>query len=514
VLFPDTESARLADLIKDGARAWSMGELQWVRDYAASHKPDGYDAHAKVVVDLYEGNGEAHLLAAAKDRFENRHSIMTPVPLNRMRQVCAADSGVYRLQPSRSGVSKSTGAPVADDVAKRLATLIGRTQIASIAPEVERRVIGAQTVFVKPRWQRGLGKPGRIAVDVFWPRDVAVVCHPTMPDSLDAAVILLARTGSTAGKDWFALWVRTPVEDEFGNVVEFSPWRVHVVSSQGDYSIPPNDPRTLYVDAAGKPLPLPWTVVRLGLPSGNVFVAPDRDLPKMLLGLSVDASAERLNADLLATTPLVYKGDQRKAADIPFGTGEMMQVGEGEDITTLQLNPHLEEMRGMRAQFERDLAKSRDNNPNAYVAEAGQPESGIARLIAQAPHEAKLDEHSLVFRDWEQEQFWPSVLRLHDAFSGEVPFGDDIEVRVTMRRAPPIEEPEAKGRRLQAEYDAGVISLAQMAVELGRYADVADAKKAGLSDELGKKAPTSPLFNLGEPAPDGEPAPAAGGGRQ
>lgn len=499
MLFEDAETQRLNALVADGARRWTAAELAWVRQYAATQRPHGYDDHASVVVDLYLGDSETHLRRAAAARFKNRHDLMTPVPLNRMRHIASADSGVYRLQPERRLVSRTTGEPLADDAQRRFAALVDGMEAGRVMPEVERRAI-IQTVFVRPRWVKGLaGKPGRVVADMFWGRDVAVVCHPSDPGNFDLAVVVLARSsigGVAAKKQWWSLWVREPVE-EAGELTGFTPWRVHLVSSEGEYPIPPDDPRTLYVDAAGNPLPLPWTLVQLGHAEGSVYATPDKDLPKVVLQLNVDASVERLAADLQAFTPVVYKGNERKESDLAWGPGEVTRVGGDEDLTTLQLNPHLDALRAMRTQQEKELARIRGNNPNAYVAEASA-ESGVARLIAQAPHEAVLDENALVFRSWEEQQLWPAVLRLHDAFAGDVPFGDDAVVKVTMRRPAPIEDPEAKVRRLQAEVDAGILSQAGMAVELGRFATVEDAVKAGLDDTRGKKpTPTSPLFSIG-----------------
>lgn len=501
VLFDDAETKRLNDLVREGARQWSVAELEWVKGYAATQRPAGYDAHAGVVADLYLGNSDTHLRMAAAARFPNRHSMMTPVHLNRMRHVAMADSGVYRLQPHRRLVRKSTGALLDDDAQRRFSAIVTGMEMGRLAPEVERRAIAAQTLLARPRWVRQLdGKPGRFALDIYWPRDVAVVCHPSDPGNFALALIVLARTstgGVAAKKTWYSLWVRKAIEQD-GEVTGFEPWRVHLVSSEGEYPIPPNDPRTLYVDAQGNALPLPWTVVQLGLAEGSVYVTPDVDLPKVLLQLNVDASVERLAADLQAFTPVVYAGSERKESELAWGPGELTRVGNEETLTTLQLNPHLDALRAMRTQQEKELARVRGNNPNAYVAEASA-ESGVARLIAQAPHEAVLDENALVFAAWEEQQLWPAVLRLHDAFAGDVPFGDDVAVQVTMRRPPPIEDPEAKVRRLQAEVDAGVLSVAAMAVELGRFPTVEAAVEGGLSDELGKKpaTPTTGLFSIG-----------------
>lgn len=493
MLFDDEETRRLNSLLAASAKEWSAAELRWARDYAKQHQPPGYHEWASKIADLYQGNSAAHFEVAAAKRFPKRSEMLKPFLLNRLKHVCAADSGVYRLQPLRELVRLSTG-EVLQDQAARFAQIVKDSGIVALGPEIERRAIGAQTLFVRPRWVKGFGRRRSAAVvDIFWPRDVAVVCWPADPANLDAAVLIIARVaqgGVAAASQWFAMWVREPIV-EAGELVGFSPWRVHLVSSDGRYAASPTDDATLHVDASGNPLPSPWTCIRVGVAEGSVYVDPDRDLPDFLLQLNVDAASERLSGDLQGHTPIVYAGEQLKKGEISWGPGEVTKIGDGESMTTLTMSPALEQMRATRVQFEKDLAKIRRNNPNAYVTDAAPPESGVARLIAQAPHEAVLDELEHVFRDWEEQQLWPVILALYDAHSGEPPFGDDVAVRVTMRRAPPVEEAEAKTRRLQAEVDAGIISVAQMAVELGRFGSVAEAEAKGLSNAL--KAPPRPM---------------------
>jgi hypothetical protein len=485
VLFQNEETTRLLSLVAEGAKQWTRAELDFVKTYGQRQKPPTLDDVSILVADLYSGNQEKHLAQAIRKRFKNGADSMSGVVLNRMRHVASSDSGVYRQPPDRVLIDAATKQPVTGPLADAFAALVKKSEINSIAPEVERRAVVAQTIFVRVQWSSSVsGNDGRIKFDAFWPHDVNIVCHSSDPSNFSLCFILLARVASPDGNEWYSLWTRTPVENEFGELLSFSPWRVHSLNEKGEYTIPPDDPRTLYVDAAGNPLPLPWSVVQIGLAEGSVFVRPDNDLPKYLLDLNVDATAERLKHDILAHTPLVYAGTSLQNKSIPWGAGELVKLLDGETLTPLALDAHLADSRDMRTQLERDLAKVRGNNPNAYAAPTGAPESGIARLIAQAPHEAILDENSLKYQAWEENQIWPIALTVHDAFSGLPPFGD-VAVAVAMKRPPPIEEPAAKQSRVRAEYEDGIISHAQYAVEMGRFSSVADAVAAGLSDKLG-----------------------------
>jgi hypothetical protein len=64
---------------------------------------------------------------------------------------------------------------------------------------------------------------------------------------------------------------------------------------------------------------------------------------------------------------------------------------------------------------------------------------------------------------------------------------------------------EAKQRRLQADVDAGLISPAKMATDLGHYPSVDAAVKKGVSDELKKKAAPPPMFGFGAAPPAVDP---------
>ncbi len=495
MLFTDTETSRMAALIQEGARQWSKGELEFAKAFGAAQKPQGYDKHIARIAQRYRGDSAPILRELAQRRFPSRAELLQPLALNRLRAVAAADSGVYRLPPDVTPLDAVAAQPLPDNDEKRsrLATVLREGRVDSLRPEIERRSIAALTLFVKPRWVRPIGaaRGGRLKLDLWWGNDVACVCHPSDPGNIDLAVMFLARTafaGVSTSDEWYSLWVRTYEDDENGAPAKFGPWRVHNVSSSGVYSIPPDDPRTLYVDNLGNPLPSPWTVVQLGEASGTIYVDPDIDMPVVLDHLSLDASAEMLARDLQAFTPVVYKGNQKQAAEVRWSPADVVQIGAGEDLVPLPLSPLLEEMRSGRQAVERELATARRNDPNAYVSEPGPPQSGVARMIQQAPHEAVLDENSLVFQAWEETQLLPAIVQVHDAFSGN-PLLGPLKFSVKMRRPSQPEEPEAKQRRLQADVDAGLITSARMAVELGHYATIDDAVKTGVSNTLKAAAP-------------------------
>lgn len=497
MLNEETETERLNRIVADGARAFAAEELRWVRAFAERHKPDGYTDHQRGLRLRFEGSGADFVDAALKARFKKSHEDIPRRSLNWVKHVAVADAGVYRLQPERKLVVN--GADAKDEKQRAFDDTLERARVGLILPEVERRANASLTHLVHVRWSP-TGK--RIVLDPYWPADVGVIGHPSEPSNLDTALLLIARTAHGAADDdeeWFTLWVRGHEDGPDGKPASFGPWRVHLVSSEGEYLLPPDDARTLYVDRAGAPLPLPWCVVQLGLPTSSIFIDEDRDLVGELDSLNVSASSEAYAVDMQAHTPVVYTGAELKKNEVAWGPGELTKIGAGETLQTLTLDPKLEALRESRKLALKELGITR-RNPDGYVVRDGtQIASGVALLVAGEAHQSVLDERAQSFRVFETEQLLPRIVETHDAFSDNPPLGP-CTFRVTMRKPAPFEDPEAKQRRLQADVDAGLISPAWMAVELGYYPTVEAAKGKGVSDELKKKASPPPMFGFGAPA--------------
>jgi hypothetical protein len=331
-LFVDTETDKLRTIIADGARAWAADELRWVREFLAKHSPAGYVEHQRGVRLRYEGKGVEFVEAAIRARFPKRVDVMPKHALGYMRFFAASDAGVYRLAPERAAVGDD-GVDVVDEAkAKLVSAMFVRANLDGKMPEFERRCLAARTGFIHVRWapSSSPSKPGKETLDMYWPGDVGVVCHRSDPTNLDSAILLLARTsyGATnGGVEWYTLWVRVAEDDEMGRVKSFGPWRSHLVSSEGEYLVPPDDPRTLYVDGAGRALPLPWCVCQIGEPSGSVFVDEDRDLVDVADALNVSRNSEQFAVDMQAHTPIVYSGNERKTSELAWGIDEVTQRG-------------------------------------------------------------------------------------------------------------------------------------------------------------------------------------------
>jgi hypothetical protein len=143
-------------------------------------------------------------------------------------------------------------------------------------------------------------------------------------------------------------------------------------------------------------------------------------------------------------------------------------------------------MRSSRDQSLREIATTKGTNPASYSANAQTQESGVARMIANIPHERRLRELRPVFTAFEEQQLLPALIDVHDSF-GPATIGEGVRPRVMLAEPLSYEDTEAKQRRLLVDLDQGVISKARYAVEMGHFATIEDAVAAGLSNDLGSQ---------------------------
>jgi hypothetical protein len=243
-----------------------------------------------------------------------------------------------------------------------------------------------------------------------------------------------------------------------------------------------------------------------------VFVDEDRDVVAVVDGLNVSRSNESYTLDMQGHTPLVYSGNRIESAEIVVGPDKVSRIGREETLTSISLDPKLEEMRDSRTLQMRELAVTRRNSADAYSVEPSVVQSGVSRAIANAPHRQMLEEQRILWRRIEEESLLPLLAEVSDLFGDGVVGGDGVTYSVEFRAEADYEEPEARDRRLQGAVDSGWISPAAAAVRAGYYASVADAVGAGLSGQVrGASMPSSAIDDAVRGIVARTPEPAADG---
>jgi hypothetical protein len=470
--FVDTETDRLIKLIEGQARAWTSKELQLLKDAAESQRPIGIDTTSKAIALRYSGDQTIVMKAALRKRYELAWETMPVSPLRYIKQWASQDAGAYTRPPDRY-LTDAEGERVDEEGedAKWFAWLCGAASLVTVMPEVERRCLsgaGACAVFVG--WRHLRDEP---ALQIYWPHDVYTVCHP---DGVDdpaylIAVALRQRGPKEEGDAWW-VWSREVTETESGPV--FGQWHHAKVTEKGAAVLP--------VPYAAEMLPIAFA--RTIHPEGTFFGEPDGDVVAMSDSLNVSRSNELHIIDKQAHAVPVVSSDTYDGKDLALSPDVILPLRGGDTMQYVAAGADFAALLASREQNIREIASTRGNNPGAYSASVGVAESGVARMIANIPHERRMAEIRPVFQTFEEQQLLPILVDVFNAFHSQGLIADGLVPRVTLAEPITYEDKEAKQRRLVVDLDLGVISKAAYAVEMGHYRTIDDAVAAGLSSDL------------------------------
>jgi hypothetical protein len=172
-----------------------------------------------------------------------------------------------------------------------------------------------------------------------------------------------------------------------------------------------------------------------------------------------------------------------------------VQVGNGETIQYLTAGANHTAIETSATRDLHELGVSRGNSPDAYSVEPGSPQSGISRMIANAPHEQRVSEMRPVYKHTEEQYLLPVLIDILERYSPSAPssFGGAY-ASVSMGMSKTYEDDSAKAQRVLDLKLAGLIDDADARVMLGLSSNRAEAM-----EYLGesKKAPAlSPLQSL------------------
>ena len=143
-----------------------------------------------------------------------------------------------------------------------------------------------------------------------------------------------------------------------------------------------------------------------------------------------------------------------------------------------------------------ELGVSRGNSPDAYAVTPGAPQSGVSRIIANAPHDQRIAEQRPIFADFEESEILPIVLDLLARFSPTAPASfEGCEPQITLGVAKSYEDDAAKTQRVLELLSAKIIDEADARVMLGLSAD-RNAALAHLEQSRGAMAPAARIANV------------------
>lgn len=476
MLDPFSYSDHLISIIKDGARIATLRELQIAKSADAARRPGGLTEHSEKVARSYSGNQRLDIIDGLSKRFPNSWERMSHVvqPINWIRFFAASDSGAYTQEPDRFLVDED-GNTVEDETKQELLeNLTTSARLSVIMPEAERRaMIPLACIFLILWDKRSREDKGKPSIRLFWPHDVFAICHPEHPDDEEHLVAVGLKISSPRedGKgEWHWVWSRSIDKSEAGDIA-YGRWHHSKISGDGE--------STAIEEYQGNRLPI--GILQLGEPSGYPMADEDRDILACANALNQSIANLAHTADMQGHTQGFYRGTYIKG-NIVTAPDVFVNVGGGTEDTlqTIDFNPKLDQMQSIIEEQLKRLGVSRRNSPDAYTAE-GRETSGIARRIAKIPHDQRLQEARVVFRDFEEHFLLPTLIDVHDTFSPDT-IGD-MKARVVLKQPKEVEDPEARQRRLASDLDRRLISEAQYMVLSGYFDSIQVAIEAGYSDE-------------------------------
>lgn len=484
-------SDALIEQIREDAGAWTPDQLSDLLTVGRRQRAADYDAIVSGLARRYSGDQQIIVREALRKSYPRTGDKMPVDPVNWLRFFARQDSGVYMTPATRVLVDDATGEQLAEDDprAEAFADALEDLALDVVMPEVERRAAtGVRAAAVLVGWRKVADEQEPVA-HIYWPHDVVTIAHPSAPDEDEAFWFVALRQATeqtTSSSPVWWVWSREFVEDAQGNVASFSPWSHRRVSEDGK------------VQTASEAYPgiLPVAFLRTEPGNGGWWPAPDRDVAVNVDTLNVARSNRQHVVNMQAHAQAVYSGTMRETNELVGGPDAVIHVGNGE---TLQYLTPSADHAAIEASASRDLAElgvSRGNSPDAYAVEPGAPQSGVSRLIANAPHDQRISEMRPIFVDFEESELLPIVLDVLVHFSPEAPASfEGVSPSVTMGTAKVFEDDAAKTQRVLDLLAAKIIDEADARVMLGLSTKREDAL-AHLAQKAQAMAPAARLAGL------------------
>jgi hypothetical protein len=498
VVEPQITTTGLLDVVL--ARAAQYRTPKWVSDLDETRQQ-------------YEGDIDPLLLASARQRFPMTGHRMPRTPFAWVGMVAFKGSTVYDETPTREMLD-AAGDAIEDPAAtKDFRDLVAESQLDIVMPEFDRvRYLAKSAILYVHSDSVGAmvsGKPPRTVVDVLWPQDILVIPHPHAPSNLQACLRLLMRTGDAVGsgqKSWMD-WRRDRVLDDRGMIVGFGPWLADLVvvtesivdnRTHRDVSVTP-----LWTKEKPYPLrTLPFFACHKGRPSGRPFMSGGGNLKNLSNTINASLMSEAFTIDMTAAPILVHETDDPTAKSTPAGPGIKVTIRKGENLDSLTQTSDLAGMRASNAALLDNLALTERQRPGSFTGDAGV-ESGVALKIKNLPAEKARREDKNQLRPFEEEEFLPGLVEVHDHWRGKS-IGDVAAggFRVAYPDPPDFETKQERQDRLSGAVDAGWITKERAATEADYYPSEEEARQEIATIDAAKAARMATAFAVDASPPE------------
>lgn len=481
--------------------AWMSMSIEDMLTVDARNRPPGHQQDSRNFAVRYLGNQEGIVRAALRQRYPLSASTMPVAPLPYIRMWARKDSGAYQQEPQRYLVNKADRSVVDNEVlVDGFDRLVEASRISEIAPECERRArSGIKSIAVHVGYLPAIGdEPARPLLRIYWPHDVIFICHPSYPGEDEAAIFVAFR--QSAENDSENRWLcyrRDFVDGDDGSVADWGPWFVKTWQQGREDTMAWSE----YEGVVG-----PFAVLRLEPPDGGFWPAAERDSVATSDQLNASRSNLEYVTDLQAHSNLHIGSDVYDETTQAIGPDSVLVTRPGDTAGWLTPSPALAEMSSLIEDKQRAVGAARGNDPNAYSDKGGPAESGIARMVAQFPHELTLREAREGVRRFD-ERVCRVLLDAADAYDADLPaFGLDVRPRTELAPSVVFEDPSAVQSRALINLQEGAISPAEYAVAVGIASSVSAAEEAGYSNEARLRMKATPAPSVTSQLVEGDDA--------
>lgn len=491
---------KLASVLDITSGKLSKKDLEVVKEASCKSKPSLFDTTVKEIARRYSGDQVAVLAEALNRRFPASAKYMPLAPTNWLRFFAQQDSGVYSGEVERT-LRDATGPLAHEDPRQELfEQRCDDLGLDSLLADCERRVnSGAQSLAVLLGWQRAAlpGDVTRPLAQLYWPHQVQVVCLPDQPDQQEALLAVVVQQEANADPMSKVSWVWWRSYDEASKT--FGSWYHARIVADAPGAV------EQYV---GERLPIVF--LRLGQSTG-FFPECDADICAQVDSLNVSKSNEQFLGEMQAHSQLVYSGRELDVENLIVGPDRITKIGPEETLQSISQTNSVDQLRASRELALREIAVSRSASPDSYSPTASAPASGVARQIANIPHDVKLKQQEALYKAFEERYLLPLLLELIELYDTTAPTMSGLTVDVHYEVKPfesDTEKAEKKAKHqalVKEQLDAGLISKARAAVELDLYPTIDDAVVAGLSNSLGSTASGGSILDLIAQAPAAVP---------
>lgn len=423
-------------------------------------KPNGYDDAVAKHRHVYSSPLHGDVVRVLQTRYPKSANEMSPVVMGFYRRMIAELAGSYREPPDRV-ITDDKNHAISDDApaAIAFASMLRASNILSVMPELERRLLGPRLAYLKVGVRNDA-----LRLQHYWPDDVDVIWHPSAIGDLQRAYACVFRMpGRRRGTFSYEAWTRE---------VDGAPWRATLLDED-------ENEIELYPDGFPSPY-LPCA--RFCVVDDLVYPSPDMDLIHNQDTINAYATDAVFVDKMQGHSQLVYAGNQLGDKPIDLGPSRLARLGAGESLTSVPLGSGTD-MFDHAETLMRLLAAMVRASPDAFSAEGPFAESGIAREIKNQPRSEARQELTPSLAATETQQLLPIMASVSDLWLG-TRIGRQ-RYKITFAKPRVQEDPMQRTNRALAGLNAKLISPARAAYLCDFFDSIDEAvQRGGLVDEI------------------------------